>query len=816
MPSLRASVLLAASIFATALGAGCDPAADTSRDRPGPSDGGSGPGGAGRGGAGHGGAGAGGHSTSSGGAGQGGSAAGGAGTGGVGNGGTGTGTGGAGGGGGALVCPVTFRFTPPAGGSNVRVAGEWQGFDLASAPSLAGPDANGEYAGAVSLPPGLVAYKVVYDAGGQPSWVLDPGQGRRKYVNGTENSAVKVGDCRLPTFAVGSSQAARPAPGKGTYSAKLAFADGVEKSGPDAKGFAFTLVRDGVETPLGAQQAATDPQTGEVTISISGLADGKYRVVARGKTKSGRVGEPLRLVFWVEPEAFSWKDALIYMAVTDRFKNGDPQNDPPVTPGADPRGDWKGGDWEGLRQAISDGTMDQLGVRALWLTPFGTNPSKAYIAADGVHMVTGYHGYWPIRGREAEPRLGGQKALAALVAEAHKHGIRVLQDFVLNHVHQEHEYVAAHPDWFRQGCVCGTQNCDWTSHAVDCMFASYLPDIDHTVPAANAQFVDDAVFWLDELDLDGLRVDAVKHVEEAATRNLAAEVREKFEPGGTRYFLMGETAMGWNDCGDPCNDENYGTISRYIGPLGLDGQFDFVLYHGVSYRTFAYGDKGFLHADYWFKHGMEKWSPDAIMTPYIGSHDTARFTTLADYRGQDAAHDRGIPGNQWESTAAAPVDAEPYRRTRLAFAWLLGLPGAPLLYYGDEYGQWGGADPNNRLSWREPGSLSADEAATLAFVRKLGSARQAVPAMRRGDYVSLAVTDDTLVFGRKVPGAASAIVGLTRLGAAQAVSVDAVGALGLKAGAVLQDAMGGPPTTVGANGKVVVAIPASGAVVLAP
>ena len=62
---------------------------------------------------------------------------------------------------------------------------------------------------------------------------------------------------------------------------------------------------------------------------------------------------------------------------------------------------------------------------------------------------------------------------------------------------------------------------------------------------------------------------------------------------------MGETAMGWSDCADPCNDENYGTISRYIGPFGLDGQFDFVLYHGVSYRTFAYGDKGMLHADYW-------------------------------------------------------------------------------------------------------------------------------------------------------------------------------------------------------------------------
>ena len=67
-----------------------------------------------------------------------------------------------------------------------------------------------------------------------------------------------------------------------------------------------------------------------------------------------------------------------------------------------------------------------------------------------------------------------------------------------------------------------------------------------------------------------------------------------------------------------------------------------VLYHGVSYRTFAYGDNGMLHADYWLQHGLSKWPDGAIMTPYIGSHDTARFTTIADYRGQNAPHDRGM------------------------------------------------------------------------------------------------------------------------------------------------------------------------------
>jgi glycosidase len=274
--------------------------------------------------------------------------------------------------------------------------------------------------------------------------------------------------------------------------------------------------------------------------------------------------------------------------------------------------------------------------------------------------------------------------------------------------------------------------------------------------------------------------------------------------------------MGWNDCPDPCNDENYGTIAKYIGPQGLDGQFDFVLYHGVSYNTFAYQSKGMLHADYWVKHGLEKWPKEAIMTPYIGSHDTSRFTTLADY-APGSGKDTSVPGNQWSNTAQAPSSGEPYRRTRLGMAWLLGLPGAPLLYYGDEYGQWGGADPNNRMFMKAEAELSSDEKATLDFVRKVGSARRQLPALRRGDYVSLdGTTDDTLLMGRKLAPGQAAIVALTRSGTAQAVKTEVSSSLGFPAGTVLHDALGGPDATVLASGQVVVTVPAGSAVILSP
>ena len=110
----------------------------------------------------------------------------------------------------------------------------------------------------------------------------------------------------------------------------------------------------------------------------------------------------------IDPEPFDWRDALVYMVMTDRFRDGDQANNPLPISQSDPRGDFQGGDLEGLRQAIADGSLDKLGVRAIWLTPFQTNPGGAYFAADNYHMVTGYHGYWPTKAREVDERLGGQ------------------------------------------------------------------------------------------------------------------------------------------------------------------------------------------------------------------------------------------------------------------------------------------------------------------------------------------------------------------------------------------------------------------------
>ncbi len=620
------------------------------------------------------------------------------------------------------TCETVFSYT--GAGTSVLLAGEWDW----SAPEEMLPDGQGGFTLTKTLPPGIHAYKLIVDG----EWILDPDNAYRKYDGGVENSGVRVPDCTEPLLLLDSFDLADQ-----SASARVRFLRASGGPAADPASRRVLLIHDFMET-----EPAFTYVDHRIEVDISGLAEGKYTLRFEAADLAGRAARPVLIPFWVEAEPFDWRDPVLYMVMLDRFRDGDPTNNAPSTPGAEPTADWQGGDLAGVTAAIQEGYFDDLGVRAIWLSPFVRNPDISY--GENGHGVAGYHGYWPIRAREIDPRFGVEADLEELVAAAHSHSIRVLMDFVLNHVHEQHEYYLSHPSWFRTGCQCGEPGCDWTTHRLDCLFQPYLPDVNWQVMEAGEAIIADALWWLERFDLDGLRVDAVKHVEDAAIFNLSARVHETFEQGGTEYFLLGETAMGW--VGGDVNDnlDQYATISRYIGPTALNGQFDFVLYHAVAYNTFAYFTYGLIHADYWLQASLGQYPAGSVMTPYVGSHDTQRFLSLADPAAA------GLVYNKWPSDGlpVQPVDTLPYERALVAFAWVLTLPGMPLLYYGDEYGEFGGSDPDNRHMWRPPSLRSAQEAALFDQVAAIGSARRASDALRRGAYTSLHGEEDFLCYAR--------------------------------------------------------------------
>ena len=219
-----------------------------------------------------------------------------------------------------------------------------------------------------------------------------------------------------------------------------------------------------------------------------------------------------------------------------------------------------------------------------------------------------------------EPRLGTEEQLHEMVNAIHDNGIRIMMDFVVNHVHEQHHYYQDNPEWFNSGCICGTENCDWTDYRLECQFTSYMPDLNWKNRNASEQFIEDAIWWIETFNLDGARVDAVKHVDDLAVRNLVAQINERFETVGTDYYLKGETAMGWSGHSLD-NQEQYGTINSYMGHDGLDGQADFVLYHAVVDNVFVSGNEDYQHLDFWTNRSQDQYLQGSIMVPYVGSHD---------------------------------------------------------------------------------------------------------------------------------------------------------------------------------------------------
>ncbi|MCW5831273.1 MAG: hypothetical protein KIS78_02300 [Labilithrix sp.] len=680
-------------------------------------------------------------------------------------------------------CTLTVTWT--GGGDDVKLAGEFTGWADAPVPMTKAGGAH-----AVTLSPGanlvggqLYAYKIIVDG----DWRLDPNNRYRKLVGGEMNSGLVLPAC---------------AAGPETLSGKVAVTAGGDmkvrvRVRAATDGGAPERVKASLDSgAIPAGSAVVDPAAGAIDFSFTGLAKGKHTLSLRAFDKDEREAEPVDLPFWVEDEPFDYRDGVLYMMLIDRFANGSKANDKPVGGPVHYDADWHGGDLEGALEVMKSGYFEKLGVRTIWLSPLNTQTNK-YHTGDGNQFYSAYHGYWPVKSREVEPRFGGDAALKAFVAEAHKRGLRVLLDLINNQVHDDHEYVTTHPDWFRKVCVCGTGGCGWSERPFECLFQQYLPDIDWTNAGAEKQFIDDAVGWIASFDLDGFRVDAVKHVEANSVYNMRAELSRRFEQGGARVFMVGETAVGGNESatffGEHFSD-GYAWIDAYTGPTALDGQFDFPTRHGMA-DGLVNGMKPLDEVETEIARAESRYRADARHVRFLNGHDNPRIASIA-------AGDPKL-GCSWASGCRdgdlpplAYTDGEVYVKLKRALTVLYSMPGVPYLYQGDEVAFGGGADPDMRRNMlfggalaslemaradAQPPALSAAQLDLRAHVQKLGAARSASRALRRGERKTLLAESDLWVYAYQSGPKEVAVVAVNR---GAAVTSRAVGAGALQLGSV--------------------------------
>ena len=685
------------------------------------------------------------------------------------------------------ACTLTLKYQGNAGA--VKVAGEFTDWATSAMP-MTKNGASFE----ITLSPGpkleagkLYAYKLITD----DQWILDPEGKYRKIVGGTMNSALKLPECAAgPEIRSGAVSVAKSGD---TGEMKVRVDVRAATDGDAPARLKASLDRGAV--PQGSWKI--DEAAGAVDFTLPALAKGKHTLSLRAIDGKGRESEPVDLPFWVEDEAFDYRDGVLYMIIVDRFADGDTANDKPVGSPVHYDADWHGGDLEGARKVLESGYFEKLGVRTIWLSPVNQQTNN-WQSGDGNQVYSAYHGYWPVKARTVEPRFGGDAALRSFVAEAHKRGIRVLLDLINNQVHKDHEYVAPNPSWFRTACQCGTDGCGWSEKPFECMFQPYLPDIDWNQPGAEKQFIADAVSWIAEMDLDGFRVDAVKHVEANSVYDMRAELARRFEQGGARIFMVGETAVGGGDSGNFFGEsfsDGYAWIDAYTGPNALDGQFDFPTRHWMA-DGLVNGDKPLNEVEAAIAYAETHYKPTAQHVRFLNGHDNPRIASIAAKDPKLACtwasgcRDEQLPPLSYSEPAV-------YAKLKRALTVLYSIPGIPYLYMGDELAFAGGGDPDMRrnMIFAEPElaplgmSKPGTQAATLTqqqidlrdWVRKLGAARTSSKALRRGKRVTLVGDDgDFWVYAWDAGGKDLALVAINR-GAAitRAVNLGAIQASGV-------------------------------------
>lgn len=442
--------------------------------------------------------------------------------------------------------------------------------------------------------------------------------------------------------------------------------------------------------------------------------------------------------------AAPWNQATVYFLLLDRFRNGDPSNDGALgrqQDGALLR-NFEGGDLKGVLEQLEAGYFDSLGVTAIWMTPFVEQVQGS--VDEGTGRTYGYHGYWTRDWTAVDPAFGTVDDLRAVVDAAHRRGIRVLMDAVLNHTGPVTPRDGAWPEaWVRTSPQCTYQGYVTTT---DCTLVANLPDLrtDRDEPVElppfllekwrregrlDAELAELEAFfrrtgwprapryyvikwltdWVREVGFDGYRVDTAKHFAEQVSADLAREGGRAFadwkaaNPGKAidtaGFFVLGEV-YGW----------------------GLGGG-----------RAYGFGDRS---VDY-FGAGY-----DALINFAFKGEPGSLDDVFARYAA--ALRTGPLAGVSMLNYLASHDDGSPFDRDRQdpfgAAVRLLLAPGGAQIYYGDELarplrigGAEGDANLRSFMNWEDL-AAGGRTAQLYAHWGKLGRFRKAHPAIGAGAH----------------------------------------------------------------------------------
>lgn len=440
---------------------------------------------------------------------------------------------------------------------------------------------------------------------------------------------------------------------------------------------------------------------------------------------------------------------VLYSLMIDRFYNGNPANDEPLNdPEVLPIVDYQGGDLAGITEKINSGFFEDLGITTIWISPITQNPTDAwghypfkngnkYDPSKTYTKFSGYHGYWPIYNNKVDHRFGTPEELRAMLDAAHRHNLHVVLDYVANHLHINSPVIQEHPDWITDSILPdGRRNFElWDEARLTTWFDTHIPSLDLERPEVCEAMTDTALYWLQNFPFDGFRHDACKHIPESYWRMLGHKIATRFP--GRHIWMIGET---------------YGSpelIGMYVKSGMLNAQFDFNQYYGV--RESVIDTKfGMQELERIVKESMAAYGAHHTMGNISGNHDQVRIASLAggaiganeEQNGKEAGWTRNV--GIGDATIA-------YRKALLQEVINFTLPGVPCVYQGDEYGEVGANDPDNRLMMRFD-NLSDQEQQMRQEVQNLIQLRKSSMPLLYGDLITEQLNDDEWIYSRTYMG----------------------------------------------------------------
>ena len=459
---------------------------------------------------------------------------------------------------------------------------------------------------------------------------------------------------------------------------------------------------------------------------------------------------------------FDWDEAVVYFMMTDRFFDGNESNN--TASGTDTYGDnpglYHGGDFAGVTAKLD--YLQDLGVNTIWLTPIVKNIAGVTVTDEGKEDVpynAAYHGYWASDFTKLNPTMGTTEEFKTMISEAHKRGMRIMVDIVVNHAGYGTESTFA--DMLRDKSVSEGDIKSWQSGLPD--FATEKADV-------RAKLVEWQTSWMKDYGVDYFRVDTVKHVDSttwAALKNSTTEVNPSFKMIG-EYYGAGYASNG-------------STLGS--GQMDADLDFDF----NDQATSFVSGNIS----------SVEKFL-SARNSALNNAYMTGQFLSSHDEDGFKASLMNGKQYTEDEATAAALIAA----------TLQLTAKGIPVIYYGEEVGLSGLNNyPYQTNRYDMDFSKATKDNVTYQHYKNLLSIRNAyTDVFARGSRTVVASSDEEGydVVSRSY-GGTTLYVGMNIKDTAKEVKVP----VSLAAGTEVKDLYSGATYTVGSDKTVAVTIPAA-------